>query len=139
MHSARTYANQYRQTSASSAVLDASPHQLVALMLAGARERVRLASACIGRGDLARKGKAINEASSIIAGLSGTLDLKAGGDIAAGLQSLYDYFQRKLVEANARNDAAPLAEVDDLLGDIEGAWKAIDPDAPAPAPSAVTQ
>lgn len=132
MHTARAFANQYRQTSASSAVLDASPHQLVLLMLSGARERVRLAAACIERADLARKGKAINEASAIIAGLSGTLDLKAGGDVAAGLQSLYDYFQRKLVEANARNDKAPLAEVDDLLGDIEGAWKAIDPDAATP-------
>lgn len=133
MHTARTYADQYRQTSTSSAVLDASPHQLVLLMLSGARERVRLASACIGRGDLARKGRAINEASSIIAGLSGTLDMEAGGEVAGGLQALYDYFQRRLVEANARNDAAPLAEVDALLGDIEGAWKAIDPDSPAAA------
>lgn len=132
MH-ANVYANQYRQTGASSAVLDASPHQLVALMLGGARERVRLAAACIDRGDIVRKAKAITEASAIIAGLSGTLDMKAGGDIASGLQSLYDYFQRKLVQANAENDAAALAEVDDLLGDIEGAWKAIDPDAPTPA------
>ena len=136
MHTARAFANQYRQTSASSAVLDASPHQLVLLMLNAARERVRLASACIERADLARKGTAINEASAIIAGLAGTLDLKAGGEVATGLQSLYDYFQRRLIEANARNDAAPLTEVDDLLGDIEGAWKAIDPDAPAPAPVA---
>ena len=127
------YVNQYRQTSASSAVLDASPHQLVLLMLTGARERVRLAGACIDRGDIVRKARAISEASAIIAGLSGTLDMKAGGEIAAGLQSLYEYFQRKLVEANAGNNAAALAEVDELLGDIEGAWKAIDPDAAAPA------
>ena len=132
MH-ANAYANQYRQTSASSAVLDASPHQLVLLMLGGARERVRLAAACIGRADMARKGKAITEASAIIAGLSGTLDMKAGGEIASSLQALYDYFQRKLVEANAGNDAAPLVEIDDLLGDIEGAWKAIDPEVPAAA------
>ena len=32
MHSARTYANQYRQTGVSSAVLEANPHQLIALM-----------------------------------------------------------------------------------------------------------
>ncbi len=138
MH-ANAYANQYRQTSTTSAVLDASPHQLVLLMLSGARERVRLAGACIDRGDVVRKAKAISEASAIIAGLSGTLDMKAGGDIAAGLQSLYDYFQRKLVEANAGNNAAALAEVDDLLGDIEGAWKAIDPDAPASAPAPMAQ
>ena len=129
MHSARAYANQYRQTSASSAILDASPHQLVALMLGGARERVQLAIACMQRGDLARKGSAISDASRIIGGLNGTLDMKAGGEIAAGLTALYDYFQRRLIEANSANDPVPLAEVDGLLADIEDAWRAIAPDA----------
>lgn len=128
MHSARNFANQYQQTGVSSAVLDASPHQLVALMLAGARKRAQLAAACLERGDMARKAIAINEASAIIAGLNSTLDMKAGGDIAAGLEALYDYAQRRLVVANANNDAAPLLEIDDLLGDIESAWLAIDPD-----------
>lgn len=126
MH-ARQFANQYRQTGVSSAVLDASPHQLIALMLAGARERARLAAACLERGDLPRKAQAISDASAIIGGLNGALNLDAGGEIADGLQSLYDYAQRRLVAANADNDAAPLREVDDLLGDIESAWRAIAP------------
>ena len=132
MHSARAFADQYRQTGASSAILDASPHQLVTLMLGGARERVQLAMACLQRGDLARKAQAISSASGIIGGLNSTLDMKAGGEIAEGLHALYDYFQRRLLEANGNNDAAPLAEVDELLGDIEQAWRAIDPAAPAP-------
>ncbi|TWI09025.1 flagellar protein FliS [Lysobacter ruishenii] len=127
--SPRGYANQYRQTAVSSAVLDASPHQLVSLMLAGARERAQLAIACLERGDLPRKAKAINEASTIIGGLDGSLNLEAGGDIADGLAALYDYAQRRLVDANVNNDAAPLAEIDGLLADIESAWNAITPDA----------
>lgn len=127
MHSARNYANQYRQTGVSSAVLDADPHRLIALMLAGARERARLAIACLERGDLPRKAQAITDASAIIGGLNGALDLEAGGDIAGGLHALYDYAQRRLVEANAANDAAPLQEVDELLADIETAWNAIAP------------
>ena len=59
------------------------------------------------------------------------MDLDAGGEIANGLQSLYDYAQRRLLEANLNNDAQPLHEVDDLLGDIEGAWHAIAPGARA--------
>ena len=125
MYSANAYANQYRQTSVTSAVMDASPHQLVSLMLAGARERTRLAAACLERGDLARKSQAISQTSAIIGGLNSTLDLEAGGEIASNLQALYDYLQRRLLEANAGNDAAPLQEVDELLGDIEGAWNAI--------------
>lgn len=122
------FANQYRQTSVSSAVLDATPHQLIALMLAGARERARLAIAHLSRGDLPRKAQAITEASTIIGGLNGALNLEAGGEIADGLQALYDYAQRRLLAANLENDPAPLQEVDELLGEIESAWRAISPD-----------
>lgn len=129
MYSARNHANQYRQTGVSSAVLDADPHQLIALMLAGARERTRLAVACLDRGDLPRKAQAITDASAIVGGLNGALNLEAGGEIADGLHSLYDYAQRRLLEANLENDTAPLREVDALLGDIESAWLAIAPGA----------
>ena len=125
---ARASAQHYRQTAVSSAVLDASPHRLVALMLAGVRERLKLAKACIDVGDVARKGQAITEASMIIGQLDGSLDHKAGGDIAAGLAALYDYAQRRLFEGNLHNDTAKLKEVDGLFADIEEAWLAIDPE-----------
>lgn len=128
MHVRQTaFANQYRQTSVTSAVLDASPHELIALMLAGARERARLAIACLERGDLPRKGQAITDASAIIGGLNGALNMEGGGEIADSLQALYDYAQRRLLTANLDNDPAPLREVDDLLGEIEAAWRAIAP------------
>ena len=134
MYSTRQHANQYRQTGVSSAVLDADPHKLIALMLAGARERARLAIACLERGDLPRKAQAITDASAIIGGLNGALNMEAGGEIANGLHSLYDYAQRRLLDANAGNEAAPLHEVDTLLADIESAWIANTPGgAPAPA------
>jgi len=126
----RNYANQYRSTGVSAAVLEADPHRLVALMLSGARDRIRLAGACLERGDIPRKAKAISDASGLITGLSGALNLDAGGDIAQGLQSLYDYAQQRLLIANSENDADALTEVDGLLGDIESAWLAIAPKAP---------
>lgn len=127
---ARASAQHYRQTAVQSAVLEASPHRLVALMLAGIRERLQLALACIEKGDIARKGQAISEASMIIGELDGSLDHKAGGDIAAGLSALYAYAQRRLVEANLHNDPARLQEVDGLIAEIEGAWQAIAPAGP---------
>ena len=62
----RNYANQYRSTGVSAAVLEADPHRLVALMLSGARDRIRLAGACLERGDIPRKAKAISDASGLI-------------------------------------------------------------------------
>ncbi|WP_206861675.1 flagellar export chaperone FliS [Lysobacter changpingensis] len=126
----RNYANQYRSTGVSAAVLEADPHRLVALMLAGARDRIRLAGACLERGDIPRKAKAISDASGLITGLNGALNLEAGGEIAQGLQSLYDYAQQRLLLANSDNDAEALNEVDSLLGEIESAWLAIAPKSP---------
>ncbi|TCZ81451.1 flagellar export chaperone FliS [Lysobacter sp. N42] len=135
MHSARAFADQYRQTRVTSAVLDADPHRIIAVMFTAARERTRLAAACVDRGDIARKGQAIAEASTIVSSLGGALDLERGGEIAQGLAALYDYIQRRLLEANLRNDAVILAEVDDLLADIESAWSAIAPEGmPAGSP-----
>lgn len=121
-------ADAYRNTAVSSAVLDATPHRLVALMLEGIRERMNLALACLETGDVARKGQAISEATSIINELEGSLDLDQGGEVADNLVALYSYAQRRLTEANANNDANILREVDGLVAEIEGAWKQIDPD-----------
>lgn len=124
---ARTYAAQYRQTAVTSAVLDADPHRLVALLYTGVRQRLQLAAACIERGDLPRKAQAISEASLIVGQLDGALDHAQGGDVASGLAALYDYAQRRLVHANAAHDATALREVDGLFADIESAWASIAP------------
>lgn len=121
-------ANQYRQTAVSSAVLDADPHRLVALMFTGVRERLQRAAACIDAGNVARKGQAISEASTIIGHLSASLNLEAGGEIAENLLALYEYMQRRMLEANLHNDAAALVECDGLIGDIQSAWSAIAPE-----------
>ncbi|WP_454831137.1 flagellar export chaperone FliS [Pseudoxanthomonas wuyuanensis] len=123
--SPHSYAAQYRNTGLSSAVMDADPHRLVALLLAGACDRIRLAEACVARGDLARKGKAIGEVCAIIGHLNGSLDHEAGGEIAGSLSALYDYLQGRLIEANLNNDESALREALDLLGEIESAWNAI--------------
>ncbi len=115
-------AAQYRQTGVESKVLDADPHQLIALLLAGARQRIRQIEALIARGDIKRKAQVMSETSNIICGLASSLDHQRGGEIAINLQSLYDYCQQRLVEANLTNDVAKLREVDGLLGDIHGAW-----------------
>ncbi|WP_411834828.1 flagellar export chaperone FliS [Pseudoxanthomonas mexicana] len=119
------YAQQYRQNHLEGTVMEASPHRLVALLLAGACERIRLAEACMARGDLARKGKAIGEVCAIIGHLNGSLDHEAGGEIAGSLSSLYDYVIRRLTEANLNNDESALHESLVLLGEIEAAWNAI--------------
>ena len=125
MTRAQTYLSQYRDVGLAGSVADASPHKLVALLLRGARERIQSAIASIDRGDIARKAKAINGAYAILEGLRMTLDREGGGDIARGLEDIYQYGGQRLVEANAANDATRLTEVDGLLETIESAWMQI--------------
>jgi flagellar protein FliS len=115
-------------------VLDADPHRLVALMFNGLRERLQLAGACVDAGNVARKGQAITEASTIVGHLAGSLNMEAGGEIAQNLLALYDYVQRRLLHANVQNDTGALRECDDLIADIQSAWAAIAP-APVAAPA----
>jgi len=123
----RPSAEQYRQAQVEGAVMEADPHRLVALLLSGACERIRLAEACLARGDQARKGKAIGEACAIVGHLNGSLDHEAGGEVAANLSSLYDYVARRLTEANLHNDGGALVESLGLLGEVGSAWDAIAP------------
>ncbi len=123
--SSRQYAEQYRKVGVTTAVTDADPHKLVALLLAGACERIRLAEACLQRNDQARKGKAIGEACAIVGHLNGSLDHEAGGEMAGNLSALYEYVMHRLTEANLNNDPAALQESLQLMGEIDSAWNAI--------------
>lgn len=129
----RPSAAHYRQAQIEGAVMDADPHRLVALLLSGACDRIRLAGASLARGDQARKGKAIGEACAIVGHLNGSLDHEAGGEVAANLSALYDYVARRLTEANLHNDGAALDESLGLLSEVNSAWDAIAPARGMPA------
>ncbi len=103
----------------------ASPHRLIQMLMEGALDKIAVARGHMERGEVAEKGNAISWAISIIEGLRVSLDPEAGGEIAANLEALYDYMERRLVEANAQNDLAILDEVTGLLGQIKDAWDQI--------------
>jgi len=121
----RQFAEEYRKVGVTTSVVDADPHKLVALLLAGACERMRIAESAMQRNDPARKGKAIGEACAIIGHLDGSLDHEAGGEIAGNLSALYEYVITRLTEANLNNDPVPLQECLRLIGEIDSAWNAI--------------
>ncbi|MDH5822756.1 flagellar export chaperone FliS [Luteimonas sp. RD2P54] len=123
--SPRSLAAEYRQNHIEGTVMDADPHKLVSLLLAGACDRIRLAEACLEQGDQARKGKAIGEACAIVGHLDGSLDHEAGGEIAGNLSALYDYVVRRLTAANLHNDGEGLRESLALLAEVDAAWNAI--------------
>lgn len=117
--------NQYRNVGVQSSLTDASPHRLIQMLLEGALERIHSAKGSLERRDIAGKCSLISSAISIVGGLRASLDMEAGGEIAANLDALYEYMSRRLLEANAENDGAILDEVSKLLLEIKMGWDAI--------------
>ncbi len=115
----------YSSTAAHGGVAAADPHKLVVMLMDGAIERIRAAQGCIVHGQMAEKAQLIHRAVAIIGELHASLDLSAGGQIAANLSELYDYMTRRLLTATIENNVGMLEEVGKLLHEIRSGWIAI--------------
>ena len=77
------------------------------------------------RGQVALKGELLGKAIAIIGGLREGLDLRQGGELAANLDSLYEYMSSRLLQANRSNDVAIIDEVAGLLREVKSGWDGI--------------
>ena len=119
-------ASAYQRISVETAVSEASPHQLVNMLLESLLQNVSAARVFMSRGDIADKGKKITNAVRIIdEGLKPALNLAQGGALAVNLNDLYGYCLRRLTEANLRNDDAALADVLRVIEPVADGWKQI--------------
>jgi flagellar protein FliS len=118
----------YGRSAVESEVNYASPHRIIQMLMEGALSKVAAAKGAIERGDIAEKSKQITWGMNIIQGLKLSLDPEKGGDIATNLDSLYEYMNRRLLEANMNNDIAILDEVNGLLMEVKAGWDAIPPE-----------
>lgn len=123
-------ARAYARVGIESAVMSASPQQLLTMLFDGAKAAISMARHHMASGDVVAKGNAISKAVSIIdSGLKASLDAEAGGsagaELAANLSALYDYINQRLLYANLHNDPALLEEADRLLENIASAWREI--------------
>lgn len=116
----------YGQVGTQSNVEIASPHKLIQMLMEGALEKIGIAKNHMVNGNIAEKGAHISWAISIVSGLRVSLDPEKGGEIAENLDNLYDYIERRLLEANMHNKVEYLDEVMSLLMEIKSAWDAIE-------------
>src|SRR5271170_3550294 len=101
-----------------SRILTADPLELVRMLYRAAVDCTRRARAHLAGGRIAERSREICRALALISELSGSLDHARGGALSRNLVELYDYMQRRLLEANARQKAEPLAEVESLLATL---------------------
>lgn len=112
-------ANQYKQT----AVKTANRGQILIMLYEGAIKHLKLAMLAMDRKDLPAKGMAIGKAHDIINELNNSLDHSVGGKVAADLERLYTFMGEQLVQANLKNEKAPLETCLKLLDNLLSAWK----------------
>jgi flagellar secretion chaperone FliS len=115
------------RTYRANSVLTASPGQLVLMLYDGALRSLALTREAFARPeeDMARIAiinTQLIKAQNIITELQGTLNHDAGGEFSRQMERLYEYYNRRLVEANLRKQVGPVIEVERMLGDVRNGW-----------------
>jgi flagellar protein FliS len=117
--------HQYQKVNTTTSVVDADPHRLIQLLLDGALERMAMAKSRITAKDYEGKNNLLNKTIEIVGGLRGFLNHEKGGELSKNLEGLYDYIERRLFEANVRNDITMIDECGRLLREVKLGWDGI--------------
>lgn len=119
-------AKAYAQVGLETGINSASPHGLIAMLYDGAIEAIRKAKIYLEMNDIEMKGRQMDKALRILKdGLTASLNLKAGGELAERLLSLYDFISKELILANSQNNVEKMDACIDMLEDLRSAWMEI--------------
>ena len=118
----RSGLNAYQQQERAGAEI-AKPEQVVGILFTKLVDTLTKVRSCIERKDLPNKQDRLNLSLDIFVVLEGSLDHERGGEIASNLQALYQYCQKRLMEANASNDPEMISEVIGLVKEVQEGWR----------------
>jgi len=112
--------NAYRE----SAVLTATPEQLVVMLYDGANRFLTQSAIAMRDGRAGLAGEKLRRAEAIIDELLATLDMSVG-EIAERLQALYLFFKEHLMSARLKQDAGKVDEVAQFMRELRSSWAAV--------------
>jgi len=122
----RKGAQAYATVGLETAVMGASPHQLIVLLYDGLEKALSRALWALDEGKVSERGMAISKAITILDnGLDAALDMEKGGELSENLHNLYGYMSRTLLKANIKVDRKSIEHVADMVNDIATAWRSI--------------
>ncbi len=119
-------AQEYRRN----AVLGASPAQLIVMLYDGALRFIEAGRAAMRARDLNRQNDYLVKTQRIVTELLSTLDMEAGGEIAANLARLYEFVLNQLMTANIEDSEPPLDAAAKTLRELREAWVQVAASAP---------
>ncbi|MEL3970967.1 flagellar export chaperone FliS [Rossellomorea oryzaecorticis] len=101
----------------------ASPGELTLMLYNGSLKFIHIAKKAIEDKNIELKNTNIQKAQAIVSELMVTLNTDL--EISQNLMSLYDYINRRLTEANVKNDSAILEEVEGMITEFRDTWKQV--------------
>ncbi|MBM7618357.1 flagellar protein FliS [Bacillus tianshenii] len=105
------------------AVSTATPGELTLMLYNGALKFMRLAKKGMEEKNLELKNTNLIKAQKIIQELMVTLNTDL--EVSKSMLSMYDYMNRRLIEANIKNDSEIIAEVEALMTEFRDTWKQV--------------
>lgn len=102
---------------------NASPVQLVLILLDGLLEELARTRAHIAARRFTEKAGSLDKCVDILNGLSSALDTERGGEVVDNLARLYDYCSWRLYRAGSDLDPAMVDEVAGLLRTLRAGWQ----------------
>ncbi|MEG9295773.1 flagellar export chaperone FliS [Mangrovibacillus sp. Mu-81] len=104
-------------------VTTASPGELTLMLYNGSLKFIHIAKKAIEDKNIEMKNTNIQKAQAIVSELMVTLNTDL--EISQKLMSLYDYINRRLTEANVKNDGAILEEIEGMITEFRDTWKQV--------------
>ncbi|MGE5451513.1 MAG: flagellar export chaperone FliS [Acidobacteriota bacterium] len=115
----------YHATNLSAQTAQASPVQLVIVLMDGLLEELARARAHIEAKRFELKAASLDKCINILNGLSSALNLDTPNEVVANLGDLYDYCAHQLYQAGFKLDVGLLDEVTQLIATLRGGWQGV--------------
>ncbi|WP_431807142.1 flagellar export chaperone FliS [Lysinibacillus sphaericus] len=114
-----TAQNAYKQNS----VTTASPGELTLMLYNGCLKFLSKAKLAIQDKNIQDKNTNLIKAQAIISELMATLNMDI--EVSNNMFALYEYMNRRLVEANIQNDVSIIEEVEGFVMEFRDTWKEV--------------
>ena len=111
--------NAYKQNS----VTTASPGELTLMLYNGCLKFLGKAKVAIEQKNIQEKNINLQKSQAIISELMSTLNMDM--PIAKQMLPLYEYMNRRLIEANIKSDTSIINEVEGLVTEFRDTWKEV--------------
>ncbi|HEX6735105.1 MAG TPA: flagellar export chaperone FliS [Azonexus sp.] len=115
----------YHSVNLGAQTAQASPVQLVLILMDGLLEELARARAHIEARRYELKAASLNKCVDILNGLASALDFESGGEVVANLGRLYDFCASRLHQAGVELNATMVDEVAALLETIKQGWQGV--------------